>query len=96
MASDRDVRLFLREQFAVVAVELRRVTAEVVHLIARNFEHVRIHIRERDDFAAAGGHCFLEDIFAPPARADERGAELRGLCGADEWRACKCCKRGGL
>ena len=71
---DDDLRLFLREQFAVVAVASRRVTGNLGHVFGRGGELPVVDIAQPDDLALSARHGFAEDVAAPPAAADDRGA----------------------
>jgi hypothetical protein len=82
---EHDLRLLLLQQLAEVVIRLRLVAIQVGDLFSRNFAHVLMHVAQADDLDASAGDCFLENVFTPPAAADERGAEfLRRVGGADE------------
>ena len=83
---DHHVGLFLRQQLAVIAIRLGLVAGQIGHLLGGDLERVAIDIRERDDFRAPAGHRFLENIFAPPTRADERGAQFFSRLGGAHQR----------
>jgi hypothetical protein len=70
---DDDLWLFFFEKLLVMFVKLWRVAAEIFHLVRADLEAVAVNVAEGDDFAAAGGGGFAQNIFAPPTGADQRG-----------------------
>jgi len=88
-ADDRDLGLRLREQRAVVLIQLWRGARAAGAVFQREIELTGVDIAECDELARAAGHRLAQDVVAPPAAADERGAEfLRAglVCGADRER----------
>jgi len=68
-ADDGDLGLFLVEQFAVVAVLLRRRTCQLLDLRGRVVQHPLVDVAQGDDPRLAGGDRFAQDVHTPPARA---------------------------
>src|SRR5688572_17221939 len=71
---DHDLRLFFREQFAVVAIFSRLVPAQLRDLFHARIERALIDIAYAHDLALAARHRFANDIATPPTGADQSRA----------------------
>src|SRR5690606_32084115 len=80
------------EELAVVAVDFRAIASFLFNAFGSRSERALIDIADGDDAAGAAGHCFAENVVAPPACAHQRGAiRARGLVGAEQ----RHCAEGG-
>ncbi len=71
---DHDLRLLLAEHFAKVIVLARLIAVEVSDLLRAHFARLFVHVANAHHLALAVRDGVAQDVHAPPARADDRGA----------------------
>ena len=75
-ADDGDVGLGRGEALPIILEEFRRGADAGGAVFHRRLKLARVDVAEADEFAGAAGEGFAEDVVAPPAAADEDGAEF--------------------
>ena len=75
-SDDADVRPFLRQHVAVVAVAAGLVRGQLGDLGGRFIHLIGVGVGEGNGGAIAGGKGLAKDVHTPPAGADQSGFEL--------------------